>query len=102
MNLRRGDVFWADLGYKMRPYLVVQTDAINQNSNCTMVVPLTTKMEKLYPTSAVICWGSIKPSVAKCAHILSVQVDPAWSAIEHLPPQIMDHVDMALRSAIGV
>lgn len=43
MNLRRGDIFWGDFGFKCRPYIVVSCDARNATSNSAIVIPITTK-----------------------------------------------------------
>ena len=101
-KLKRGDVFFADLGYKRRPYLVVQNDIGNEYSPRTIVVPLTTRMKKPLPTHCLVCWGGIKPSVVQCEEIRYVDVDESWTAMEHLPPEIMSHVDKALAIAIGL
>ena len=101
-HLKRGDVFFADLGNKCRPYLVVQNDTGNHFSNRTIVVPLTSKIKKALPTHCVVCYGEIRPSAVQCEEITHVNIDPAWRAAEHLPPEIMRHIDECLKIAIGV
>lgn len=101
-KLKRGDIFFADLGHKRRPYLVVQNDIGNTFSPRTIVVPLTSRIKKALPTHCLICWGSIKPSVVQCEEIMYVDVDETWTAKEHLPPEIMSHVDKALAVAVGL
>lgn len=101
-ELRRGDIFFADLGNKCRPWLVVQNDIGNEHSPRTIVVPLTSKIKKQLPTHCVICWGSICPSAVQCEEIQHVEVSDEWTAVEHLPPEIMKHVDECLRIAVGL
>ena len=101
-NLKRGDVFFADLGNKCRPWLVVQNDVGNKYSKRTIIVPLTSKIKKKLPTHCVICWGEIKTSAVQCEEIRSVEVDRRWEPVEHLPAQVMRHVDRALKIAIGL
>jgi mRNA interferase MazF len=101
-HLRRGDVFFADMGNKCRPWLVVQNDTGNYFSGRTIVVPLTSKIKKELPTHCVICWGSIRPSAVQCEEITHVNVNPDWVAVEHLPPEIMRYVDNCLKRALGV
>lgn len=101
-KLRRGDVFFADLGHKYRPYLVVQNDIGNKYSPRTIIVPITSQIKKQLPTHCVICWGSIHPSAVQCEEIMHVDVNPHWHAVEHLPRHIMRHVDKCLKIAIGV
>lgn len=56
-NLKRGDVFMANLGYQrgnvqggIRPVVVIQNDIGNKNSPTIVVVPLTTKRkDSFYP-----------------------------------------------------
>ena len=102
MKLKRGDVFFADLGNKCRPWLVVQNDVGNAHSSRTIVVPLTSKIDRRLPTHCVICWGRIKPSAVQCEEITHVEIDEEWRAVEHLPPEIMKHVDEALKIAVGL
>lgn len=101
-HLKRGDVFFADLGCKMRPWLVVQNDIGNEHSPQTIVVPLTSKIDKGLPTHTIVCWGSIHPSAVQCEEIRHVEVNADWEAVEHLPAEIMTHVDKALKIAIGL
>lgn len=100
--LRRGDIFFADLGHKYRPYLVVQNDQGNRHSPRTIIVPLTTKAKKALPTHCTVCWGTICPSVVQCEEITHVDVSPRWRPVEHLPGYMMRRVDRALKVAIGV
>lgn len=100
--LKRGDIFFADLGSKCRPWLVVQNDTGNMHSNRIIVVPLTSRIKKQLPVHCVICWGSIKPSAVHCEEITHVEIDDNWRAVEHLPPEIMQHVDNCLRVAMGL
>lgn len=101
-HLKRGDIFFADLGNKRRPWLVVQNDTGNYFSGRTIVVPLTSKIKKALPTHCVVCWGKIKPSAVQCEEITHVDVKEEWAAVEHLPPEIMRHVDECLKIAVGV
>lgn len=101
-HLKRGDVFFADLGNKNRPWLVVQNDIGNYFSGRTIVVPLTSKIKKALPTHCIVCWGKIKLSAVQCEEIMHVEVNESWTAVETLPPEIMKHVDEALKIAIGL
>lgn len=101
-ELKRGDVIFANFGHKMRPWLIVQNDVGNSYSRRTIVVPLTSKIKKKLPTHCVICWGKIKTSAVQCEEIQAVDIDARWEPVEHLPPEIMQHVDRALKIAIGL
>lgn len=101
-KLKRGDVFFADLGNKCRPWLVVQNDIGNEHSERTIVVPLTSKIKKKLPTHVVICWGQIRTSAVQCEEIQTAITKKEWEAVEHLPAEIMKHIDRALKIAIGL
>lgn len=101
-KLRRGDIFFADLGHKRRPYLVVQNDIGNKHSPRTIIVPITSTVKKNLPTHCNICWRSIHYSAIQCEEITHVDIDPDWRPVEHLPRYIMRRVDKALKIAIGL
>lgn len=100
-ELRRGDIFFADLGHKCRPYLVVQNDIGNVCNDRTIVVPLTSKIRR-YPMHCVVSMGIIRPSAVQCEEIMCVTVDDGWKAVEHLPKKAMRRVDKALKCALGL
>ena len=100
-KLRRGDIFFADLGHKYRPYLVVQNDIGNICNDRTIIVPLTSKIRK-YPMHCIITGTVIRPSSVQCEEITMVTVDDNWTVVEHLPRKVMRRVDRALKCALGL
>lgn len=101
-QLRRGDIFFADFGHKYRPHLVVQNNKGNEFSPRIIVVPLTTKIKKHLSTHVVIKYGKLRLSSVHCEEIMCVNVMPEWEVYEHFPPEIMRHVDRALKNALDL
>lgn len=90
----------SDIQAGKRPWVVVQNNVGNQFSSTSIVVPLTTKIKRLeLPTHAAVTWGSLQPSMVKCEQVRVVDVSDDWEYICTLPPEIMRHVDTALKNA---
>ena len=83
-----------------RPWVVVQNNVGNQFSSTSIVVPLTTKIKRLeLPTHVAVTWGSLQPSMVECEQGRVVDVSDDCEYICTLPPEIMRHVDTALKNA---
>ena len=77
-----------------RPWVVVQNNVGNQFSPTIIVVP---RLE--LPTHVAVTWGSLQPSMVECEQVRVVDVSDDWEYICTLPPEIMRHVDTALKNA---
>ena len=59
--MKRGDVWWVDFTLavggeirKPRPAVIVSTDAANKHLNRLQIVPLTTAVDRVYPSEALV------------------------------------------------
>lgn len=84
-----------------RPWIIVQNNTGNQFSPTSIVVPLTTKFKRMeMPTHVAVTWGGkLFPSMVECEQVRVIDVTDDWKYICTLPPEIMAHVDEALRNA---
>ena len=83
-----------------RPWIIVQNNTGNQFSPTSIVVPLTTKFKRLeMPTHVAVTWGKLFPSMVECEQVRVIDVTDDWKYICTLPPEIMAHVDEAIRNA---
>jgi len=59
--MRRGDVWWVSFDpsvggeiKKKRPAVIISNDAANKHLNRVQVVPLTSRVDRVYPSEAVV------------------------------------------------
>lgn len=110
--MRRGDIVWVNLGpargsesRKRRPAVVVSNDGANRMAvqlgrGVVTVVPLTSSTKKVYPFQVLLparrCQMS-RASKAQAEQIRSVAVERIGATAGHVPPDLLDELDAAIR-----
>lgn len=114
--LQRGDVVIVDYSLsvpaaQIRPALIVQNDRDNQRTNRTIVVQLTSNLQRAHEDTHLLIgtnhpdWhasGLKLPSVINTSNINSILQDDVVRVIGCLSPRTMQDVDDCLRAALAL
>jgi|SRR3989344_4632563 len=112
-NIARGDLFWADLEPTIgseqggtRPVLIIQNDMFNIYGPTTIIAPLTSKqLSKKYLTSIFVSkkdLGMKKDSTILLNQIRTIDKSRIRKRISTLPNEIMNRVDFAIATSLGL
>ena len=108
-RVNRGEVWWVRFSAhaqggevrKERPAIIVSCDASNRHLNRVQVVPLTSRVGRLYPSeSHVKVRGRIHKAMAD--QIATVGRERTANRVTRLSPAEMDGVDRAIRTQLGL
>ncbi len=113
MNVRRGDIFYADLSPVVgseqggvRPVLVVQNDIGNRYSPTVIAAAITSKINKAkLPTHIELdaqSYGLVKDSIIMMEQIRTIDKRRLKEKIGHLDSAAMQRVDDALNVSFGI
>jgi mRNA interferase MazF len=104
----RGEVWWVDfdpsLGgeiQKIRPAVIVSTDASNRHLNRVQVVPITSNVVRVYPCEAAIDLNG-EPRKAMADQIATVSKQRLKSRVASLSLDDIRAVERAIRVELGL
>jgi mRNA interferase MazF len=112
--IRRGEIWWADLGEpiggrhaKQRPVLVVSSDRFNETRIATVVVAMITSRLRLerMPGNVLItrtASGLPKDSVVNVSALATVNKSELWQRVGSLPFDLMSEIDSGLRLVFAI
>ncbi len=103
MKIKRGDVFWVSFDpsirgeiKKKRPAVVVSTDKANPYLNRVVVIPLSSKISRIYPSEARISFQD-KESKAMADQIRTISKRRLISKIGSLPLEEMEKIENKIK-----
>lgn len=112
--MRRGEVWWADLGEPVgsgpgyrHPVLVISTDTFNESRISTAIVTVITSNLRLAaaPGNVRVAaneGGLRKESVVNVSQVLTVDKRVLIERIGHLPGDRLGEVEVGLRDVMGL
>jgi len=99
MEIKRGDVFWVSFDpsiggeiKKKRPAVVVSTDKANPYLNRVVVIPLSSKISRIYPSEVKILFQG-KENKAMADQIRTISKRRLISKIGSLPLEEMKKIE---------
>jgi len=101
--VRRGEVWWVSFDEsiggeikKKRPAVIVSNDAANKFLNRIQVVPLTSKIERIYPSEAIVKFQG-KESKAMADQLTTVSKERLTQLTGSLPQEDMCKIEKAIK-----
>lgn len=111
-EIYRGEIYYAELdGAKgseqagVRPVLIVQNNKGNKYSPCTIVAPLSTRMNKSkrVPTHVEVdgC-GLVRKSIVLCEQLRTIDTTRLKEKVGTVGKETMEKIGIALKASLGI
>lgn len=102
MTLTRGNIYWVDLGYGEKPFLVVSNNARNRALKTAIVARITTSVKP--PLESIVKLSSHDPLVGRvlCDDLETIDEDEVLRHGGALSLHTMQLVDRGLRAALAL